>query len=254
MKLTRGRGLVSGIVAALACVAMTAVAAHAQAPPAPPSPSPVTMSQITEHPEHPVVVELFASQGCGNCPKAVQVLAEMARRSDVIGLTYPVGIWDYLGWNDTFAKQEFAERQKAYNVAMQNRGPYTPQMVFGGRYHSSGVNLERIAEKFAQRNVTPLPARVSIGPGELAVSGTFDGPATVILIRYMPGITHTTPGAGANRGKPMDYFNLVTSVQTLGSAASGQTMKFKADCSKACAVLVQSKDTAGWIIGAAQSR
>jgi hypothetical protein len=252
MRLISGQGWVSGIVAALAGVALFAVPVQAQTPA--PSPSPVSMSQIPEHPEHPVVVELFASQGCGNCPKAVQVLAEMARRSDVIGLTYPVGIWDYLGWSDTFAKQEFAERQKAYNVAMQNRGPYTPQMVFSGRYHSSGVNLERIAEKFAQRNVTPLPAKVSIGPGELAVTGTFDGPATVMLIRYMPGITHTTPGAGANRGKPMDYFNLVTSVQMLGPAASGQTTKFKADCSKACAVLVQTKASTGWIIGAAQSR
>jgi hypothetical protein len=52
----------------------------------------------------------------------------------------------------------------------------------------------------------------------------------------------------------MDYFNLVTSVQVLGSAPSGQTTKFKADCSKACAVLVQTKASTGWIVGAAQSR
>ena len=86
------------------------------------------------------------------------------------------------------------------------------------------------------------------------MSGNFDGPATVILVRYMPGVTHTTPGAGANRGKPMDYFNLVTSVQTLGAASSGQTTRFKADCTRACAVLVQTRASSGWIVGAARSR
>ena len=32
----------------------------------------------------------------------------------MLALTFSVDYWDYLGWADTFAKPEFAERQKAY--------------------------------------------------------------------------------------------------------------------------------------------
>src|SRR5579871_1140854 len=62
---------------------------------------------VPEHPARPVVIELFSSQGCGNCPQANQNVAGLAQRSDVIAMTYPVGIWDYLGWSDTLAKPEF---------------------------------------------------------------------------------------------------------------------------------------------------
>src|SRR5690348_8085224 len=61
---------------------------------------------VPEHATRPVVMELFSSQGCGNCPVANANIAMLAERSDVIALTYPVGYWDYLGWDDTFAKPE----------------------------------------------------------------------------------------------------------------------------------------------------
>jgi len=32
-------------------------------------------------------------------------IVKLAERSDVIAITYPVNIWDYLGWDDTFAKK-----------------------------------------------------------------------------------------------------------------------------------------------------
>lgn len=74
---------------------------------------------VPEHATRPVVMELFSSQGCGNCPVANANIAKLAERSDVIALTYPVGIWDYLGWDDTFAKKEFTERQKRYNRVLK---------------------------------------------------------------------------------------------------------------------------------------
>ena len=81
---------------------------HAQTPT---TPAPGVMN-VAEHPSRPVVIELFSSQGCGNCPQANANVAGLARRTDVIAMTYPVGIWDYLGWSDTLAKPEFTERQK----------------------------------------------------------------------------------------------------------------------------------------------
>jgi hypothetical protein len=206
---------------------------------------------VPERPERPVVVELFSSQNCGNCPKANANVALLAERSDVIAVTYPVGYWDYLGWDDTFAKPEFAERQKAYNRSLGHRGPYTPQIVYSGRLHGSGVDMRRIEEKFAVRDVTPYPASVSVSAGSVTVSGDFGGTARVTLVRYRPGLTRMTPGGGANEGKAMTYFNLATAIEPLGVWTGGEATFAAPRCASGCLVLVQEENAGGRIIGAA---
>lgn len=208
---------------------------------------------VAEHPERKVVVELFSSQSCGNCPKANANVAILARRSDVIALTYPVGLWNYLGWDDTFAKPEFTERQKSYNRALGHRGPYTPQIVFGGRYHSSGVNLANIAEGFAQRDLKPYPVNLAIGKNTVSVSGPADQKGEVVLVHFRPGVTRMTPGGGTNEGKPMSYFNLVTKFQPLGAWSGGEA-SFPATCEAGCVAIVHQNGPEGRIIGAAVNK
>ena len=58
----------------------------------------------------PIVVELFTAQGCGSCGAASAHVAELATDKGVIPLTFAVDYWDYLGWKDTFARAEFADR------------------------------------------------------------------------------------------------------------------------------------------------
>ena len=60
----------------------------------------------------PVLVELFTAQGCASCRGADAHVARLAERPGVLALTFSVDYWDYLGWTDTFAKPEYAERQK----------------------------------------------------------------------------------------------------------------------------------------------
>jgi hypothetical protein len=211
---------------------------------------------VPEHATRPVVMELFSSQGCGNCPVANANIAKLAERSDVIALTYPVGYWDYLGWDDTFAKPEFTERQKRYNRVLKHRGPYTPQVVYSGRLHGSGVNMKGIESKFAVRDITPYPATVSFDGGNVVVSGAAlakEDKATVVLVHYKAGATKITPGGGANKGKPMTYVNLVTGFQPLGEWTGG-TQKFAVKCATGCVALVQKGGAEGLIIGAAQKK
>lgn len=228
---------------------------------------------VPEHAIRPSVMELFSSQGCGKCPMANANIAKLSERSDVIALTYPVGYWDYLGWDDTFAKPEFTERQKRYNRALKYRGPYTPQVVYSGRLHGSGVNLKAIEEKFAIRDITPYPASVTFDGGNVVIAPTAaltqvalktgdktpDAKApdntrgTVVLVRYKPGVTKITPGGGANKGMTMTYMNLVTGYETLGEWTGG-TQKFATKCVTGCAVLVQRGSSEGAIIGAAQKK
>ena len=80
-----------------------------------------------EVPAEPVIVELFTAQGCAGCPEANTRVEALADTPGVIALTYAVDYWDYLGWPDTFARPEFAQRQRAYTRPRRRRPRGPPQ-------------------------------------------------------------------------------------------------------------------------------
>ena len=90
------------------------------------------------------VLELFTSQGCDTCPPADSVLASFASRPDVIALSLPVDIWDYLGWKDTLASEKNSERQKAYARSRGDGAIYTPQVVVNGMMGVNGSDAGAI--------------------------------------------------------------------------------------------------------------
>src|SRR6186713_388159 len=92
----------------------------------------------------PVLVELFTAQGCGACRDANAHLGKLAERPGVLALTFSVDYWDYLGWTDTFARPEYAERQKAYVTRLKLREPYTPQVVVDGRQEAQGLKTAEV--------------------------------------------------------------------------------------------------------------
>src|SRR5688572_15512580 len=92
----------------------------------------------------PVLVELFTAQGCRSCTGANENLSRLAERPGVLALAYSVDYWDYLGWTDTFAKPEYAERQKAYVTRLKLREPYTPQVVIDGREEAQGLKMPEV--------------------------------------------------------------------------------------------------------------
>src|SRR5437899_2881738 len=87
--------------------------------------------------QNPVVVELFTSQGCSSCPAADKNLAEIIEKAEangqqVIGLSFHVDYWNYIGWKDPYSKAEFTERQRKYALRMNSENIYTPQMIVNG--------------------------------------------------------------------------------------------------------------------------
>src|SRR5579859_6850474 len=98
----------------------------------------------------PVVVELYTAQGCVSCGEANAHVAKLAEKPDVLVLTFSVNYWDYLGWTDTFAKPEFADRQKAYVAKLALREPFTPQVVVDGRFQGSAVKSDRVETLFKE--------------------------------------------------------------------------------------------------------
>lgn len=168
-----------------------------------------------------VVVELFTAQGCASCGEANSYLGKLAERPGVLALTFPVDYWDYLGWADTFAKPEFAHRQKAYVARLELREPYTPQVVVDGGGQAAGLRTAEVEKLVrdaaaAQRNPPDIrfvgPRRVDVGSGRVPRGG-----AEVWLIRYDPRDQDVAVKTGDNRGQTISHKNVVREVKRLGA-------------------------------------
>ena len=168
----------------------------------------------------PVLVELFTAQGCSSCADANAHLAKLAERPGVLALTYSVDYWDYLGWTDTFAEPEFAERQRAYVARLRLREPYTPQVVVDGHEEAQGKASEvdrLVRAAVAEPRYPPDtrfmgPRRVDVGTGRAPKGG-----ADVWLVRYDPRAVEVAVRAGDNRGETVVQRNVVRQITRLGT-------------------------------------
>ncbi len=207
-----------------------------------------------------VVVELFTAQGCASCGEANAKLEALAERPDVLALTFPVDYWDYLGWSDTFAKPEFADRQRAYVARFALREPYTPQVVVDGRAQAGGLQSEKIGKLIKLATAAPHRApdivfvggrRVDVGSGLSPKSG-----AEVWLVRFDPREQDVVVKKGDNRGQTVRHINVVREVTRLG-VWRGKPTAFRLPVATeeglATAVLVQGAK-GGRLIGAGVSR
>jgi hypothetical protein len=200
-------------------------------------------------PAEPVVVELFTSQGCANCPKANAFLGKLAESPKVIALTYAVGYWDYLGWRDTFAKAEFTTRQKIYAKRMHQGRVYTPEMVVNGAAHASGSKSKDVVALIRQPH--SASAQIKIESSAIEVRGPMPAQtADVWLVEYTPGPMFVQVTKGENAGVNMPHYNLVTKLRKLGEWSGGEA-RFKGVCAKNCVVIVQRED-GGAVLGAAR--
>lgn len=198
----------------------------------------------------PVLVELFTSQGCSSCPPADALLAELARRGDVLALALHVDYWDYIGWADTFGSPAYTERQKQYARAAGHRTIYTPQMVIGGVDQVVGYKPMQVAELIEAHQARPPQARLALrrdgdvlavrlvldlpasapevaraGAGDTAAMATrsiaesqrMAGPGgyVVQLVRFERRASVMIE-RGENEGRRIDYANIVTDWQRVG--------------------------------------
>lgn len=169
----------------------------------------------------PVVVELFTAQGCRSCTDANEHLNKLAERPGVLALTFSVDYWDYLGWTDTFAKPEYAERQKAYVTRLKLREPYTPQVVVDGQGEAQGLKASEVDRLVRAATAAPRDPpdmrfvgarRVDVGSGRAPRGG-----AEVWLVRYDPRAVEVSVRAGDNRGETVVQRNVVRQIERLGT-------------------------------------
>lgn len=178
----------------------------------------------------PVVVELYTAQGCASCGEANAHVAKLAEKPGVLALTFSVDYWDYLGWADTFAKPEFAERQKAYVTKLALREPYTPQVVVDGAAQASGAKAEKVDQLVAEARKGPRDppdihfvgdARVYVGSARAPKGG-----GDVWLVRYDPREQDVAVKSGDNKGQTIPSRNVVRELKRLG-AWRGKPVAFR---------------------------
>jgi len=85
-----------------------------------------------------VLIELFTSEGCSDCPPADALLQQVSGHKTaegqlIVGISEHVSYWNGLGWKDPFSSELFTGRQNDYSGHFGLSSVYTPQMVVNGR-------------------------------------------------------------------------------------------------------------------------
>lgn len=163
-----------------------------------------------------VVVELFQSQGCSDCPPAQINLNRLADRPDLLALSFGVTYWDYLGWKDSFASPQFTQRQRDYSARNHDVGVATPQYWINGRQTVFGASAARVAQLVSQPAPTGPAVEISGGVLRIAGGAAPRGGAEILLVRYDPRTTRVAIRVGENGGRTIPHRNIVRELRSIG--------------------------------------
>src|SRR5271155_5141027 len=108
---------------------------------------------VTAHPSA-VLIELFTSEGCSDCPPADELLQQVSghRTAEgrlIVGISEHVSYWNGLGWRDPFSSELFTGRQSDYSNHFGLDSVYTPQMVVNGREQFVGSDRRSLEAALA---------------------------------------------------------------------------------------------------------
>lgn len=155
------------------------------------------------------LLELYTSEGCSSCPPADEWLSGLKGTDKVVPLAFHVDYWDYIGWQDRFAKPAFTARQKQAAAANGSTFVYTPQVILNGRDFRNwrrGPSLESAVYRLRQ------PARGQLGldlalpsADKLKVTAqSRDTQADVYIAIYENGLKSQV-NAGENSGRELRH-------------------------------------------------
>jgi hypothetical protein len=203
----------------------------------------------------PVVVELYQSQGCSDCPPAQEYLNRLADRPGVLALSFAVTYWDQLGWKDSFASPRFTQRQRDYAAHNGGAGVATPQFWINGRETILGANIPRVETAIAKAALAG-PRIAAAGNHVTIAAGHAPAAADVWVVRYDPRTIAVAISAGENGGRTIPHRDIVRELVQIGhwnGAAEMLTLPQAVTGGLATAILLQD-GKGGRIIAAALAR
>jgi len=166
------------------------------------------------------LLELYTSEGCDSCPPADRWVSSLAGRGldteHVVTLGFHVDYWNYLGWNDRFAKADYGARQQAASRRNKARVVYTPQLLLNGADYRRGTFRDDIADRIKAISQDRPGAKISLKletgrAGELSVQGSVavvdaarKSGAQAYIAVYENNLTNAIT-AGENRGNQLHH-------------------------------------------------
>ena len=188
----------------------------------------------------PVIVELFTSEGCSDCPPADVLLDQLIAMPplagvEIIGLGQHVDYWDRQGWKDRFSSAALTNRQQLYQTRFGTESIYTPQMVVDGRAEFVGSDAGAARRAIARSQAAPH------GVVKIAVSGAEPGRTVHVSVTAsdLPGLgrgdradlivavtesgLRTEVTRGENHGRTLTHAAVVRHMAAIGRVASDGT-------------------------------
>lgn len=184
----------------------------------------------------PVLVELFTSEGCSDCPPADRLLEELDAKQFVPGaqaivLSEHVTYWNHLGWRDPFSMDEMDDRQKEYGARFNLDSIYTPQVVVDGAAQLVGNNSADLTRAVANAALTPkkpltiADAHWENGAVVFAAHGTAEYGARLVAA-LAADATRSEVARGENAGRTLHHVAVVRVMKDFGSAvADGKQLR-----------------------------
>jgi hypothetical protein len=183
----------------------------------------------------PVLVELFTSEGCSDCPPADALLAELdakqfAPGAEAIVMSEHVTYWNHLGWRDPFSLDTMTQRQEAYVRRFGLDSAYTPQAVVDGATQfvgSDGRAMLAAVSKAAAKpkmSLTIENARWDHGTVRFAVRAEMTKGAKLFAV-LAANATHSEVGRGENAGRTLHHTAVVRMLKEMdGGSADGRPL------------------------------
>ena len=171
--------------------------------------------------KQPVVVELFTSEGCSDCPPADTLLKSLSEKQplkgiEILALEEHVDYWNSTKWVDPFSSADFSLRQQQYAVTLHAGDVYTPQMVVDGSSQFVGSRTREATDQIrwaAARNRGRL--LLTAAPGQKEHTPSFE--------------LRLGPSSAALNSSPLDLWIAVTekglSSKVSGGENSGETLQ-----------------------------
>ena len=228
-------------------------------------------------PRTPVLVELFTSEGCSDCPPADALLekldrSEPVRNAQMVVLSEHVDYWDDIGWKDPYSSHEFSIRQSDYARRFRLDSAYTPQMVVDGDTQFVGSDERRAIQAIevaAKAEKVPVAlSSVHLEGGDLSVHVDFGAlPSSVssrsanVWLVVADDSDQSNVRRGENAGRILRHVAVVRSLTQVGTIDPGGAFSraVKASANNASprnlrVVVIVQEIAAGRVLGVGSAR
>jgi hypothetical protein len=180
--------------------------------------------QFSSGEQQVILLELYTSEGCSSCPPADRWMSKLKSDKglwrDFVPVALHVDYWNYIGWDDRFARREFSDRQRLYVQQGAVQVPYTPGFFSRGQ--------EWLGWRHGD---APESSRTVVGNLSLTLAGAVvrarfdpaarDDEAMILNVAILGMQIETRVQAGENRGRTLNHDFVALELQSTAMKKTG---------------------------------